>query len=69
MKTEKQTWNGRLPATPCDMEMREAMVKRANAEGKKLAQLQREAFAFFLLGNDKSHVISHENCHKEVFSR
>ena len=52
MDTQKHTWSARLPATPCDTDMREEMVKRAVAEGKKLAQLQREAFAFFLLNND-----------------
>ena len=48
MNTEKPVWNARLAATPCDAEMRDAMVKRAKAEGKSRAQLQREAFAFFL---------------------
>lgn len=48
MNTEKPSWDARLSATPCDREMRDAMVKRAKAEGKSRAQLQREAFAFFL---------------------
>lgn len=51
MKTQNSTWGAKLPATPCDREMREEMEKRAAAEGKKLAQLQREAFALFLRGN------------------
>lgn len=62
MKTEKQTWDARLSATPCDREMREAMVNRAKAEGKKLAQLQREAFAFFLLRNDTDFVNLQKTC-------
>lgn len=54
MKTARQVWDARLSATPCDKEMRDAMVNRAKAENKKLAQLQREAFALFLSGNDTS---------------
>lgn len=56
MNTVKPVWTARLSATPCDAEMREAMLKRAEAEGKKLAQLQREAFALFLSGNVNSDV-------------
>lgn len=48
MKTQNSTWDAKLPATPCDREMRESMEKRAAAEGKKLAHIQREAFALFL---------------------
>ena len=58
MKTEKEAWDARLSATPCDKEMRDAMVKRAKAEGKSRAQLQREAFAFFLREN----AMKKDNC-------
>lgn len=51
MDTTKKTWKARLPATPCDIDMREAMVRRAALEGKALADLHREAFALFLHQN------------------
>lgn len=59
MKTVRQVWDARLSATPCDKEMKDAMVNRAKAEGKPLAQVQREAFALFLSKN----VIDGDNSH------
>lgn len=47
MRTKK-AFDARLPATECDSDMRQAMVKRAKLEDKSLGELQREAFVFFL---------------------
>lgn len=47
----KQRFDAQLPATPCDAEMRARMQARAAAEGKSLAELQRDAFALFLRRN------------------
>ena len=38
----------RLPATPVTPEIREQMVARAKKAGISIAELQREAFGFFL---------------------
>lgn len=42
-----------LPPTPVTPEMREAVVAIADKEQESIAEIQRRAFAFFLLENER----------------
>lgn len=55
-RTKKKEMTSLLPATPCSPDMRSKMVVIAEQQGKSLAQVQREAYTFFLSRNN-SHPI------------
>lgn len=48
MRTKVKRLVTRLPATPCTEDMRSAFVELAVQRGVALADVQREAFSFFL---------------------
>jgi hypothetical protein len=47
-KTKKGMLRVQLPSTPCTEEMRDAVVSIAEMNNKSIAQVQREAYSFFL---------------------
>jgi len=58
-KTE--TLNALLPATPCTPQMEQKIRKIAKHEGRSVAEIQRRAYALFLLSCDSNPLISPAN--------
>lgn len=48
MRTKKQVYTEQLPATPCTPQMRGSLQEIALAQGKSMAEIQRQAVALFL---------------------
>ncbi len=51
--TRRPRYIAQLPATPCTPQMREQMVEIAERRGVSLAEVQREAYSFFLAHDDR----------------
>jgi len=47
-----------LPATPCPAELRKRIEQAARKKGVSIAEIQREAFTFFLSGNYSETIVS-----------
>lgn len=50
-KTQRKKFTEFLPSTPCTPEMRSQIVEIAGEQGRSVADVQRNAFAFFLQSN------------------
>ena len=58
MRTKKPQYPVMLPATSVTKEMRQDIVRFAEETGSSIAEVQREAFTFFLSKNDSMSIMS-----------
>lgn len=55
-RTKKARYLVQLPPTPCTQEMRDQIVEEAERLGVSIAEIQREAYQFFLSTSDRKSI-------------
>jgi hypothetical protein len=64
-RTYKAKYESMLPATPCSPELRKQIEQAAKQRGVSIAEIQREAFTFFLSGNYSQTIVSNSQTIQE----